>query len=313
MPTLPTEPYPGLRPFLDHEAPLLMGRAQQVLEIINRLEATRFVAVVGGSGCGKSSLIRAGVVPRLRGFGMPAEGDYWIPVVYTPGTTRAVASSTQSDRPPHDESPVTRLARKFSQILELTSTSEEEAARRGEIADVFRQGAGFARLVERYSDELRPAGPDGATARFVFVIDQFEELFHPNNRGSEDAAETIKAVISHFYNPHDRCFVVLTMRSEHLADCAGYLELPDAINKSLYLVRRLNEQEVCEAIVGPAKYYLRLKQRAQGGVSIPDDVAFDERVIKRLVQDVGRIANDADHLPLLQHVLARTWYAACQR
>src|SRR6187401_2084306 len=116
MPTLPTEPYPGLRPFLDHEAPLLMGRAHQVRGIIQHLDATRFVAVVGGSGCGNSSLIRAGVVPRLRGFGMPDEGDYWVPVVYTPGTTRAAEDAAGNERRRGDESPVRRLARRLAQV-----------------------------------------------------------------------------------------------------------------------------------------------------------------------------------------------------
>ena len=60
---LPAEPYPGLRPFQPHEAALLFGREKQVREVIDRLRQTQFVAVIGGSGSGKSSLIHAGVVP----------------------------------------------------------------------------------------------------------------------------------------------------------------------------------------------------------------------------------------------------------
>ena len=56
---LPREPYPGLRPFLAFEAALLFGRERQVREVIERLQATQFVAVLGGSGSGKSSLIHA--------------------------------------------------------------------------------------------------------------------------------------------------------------------------------------------------------------------------------------------------------------
>ena len=52
----------------------------------------------------------------------------------------------------------------------------------------------------------------------------------------------------HFFQPHPRCHVVLTMRSEHLNDCAGYLELPDAINEAAYLVRRLDERELGDTI-----------------------------------------------------------------
>ena len=314
---LPTEPYPGLRPFLDHEAALLLGRGRQVREIIERLRETRFVAVIGGSGSGKSSLIRAGVVPELRGFGIAEAGDYWIPVVCTPGTTLPPNPNETAnvDGAPKAQTPITRLAWKFSQLLVPLVSATADAARRDEIAAVFRQEAGFSRLVDAYFDELPARGPDAKDARFLFVVDQFEELFHPNNHANPDASLLIEAVIDHFFDPHPRCYVVLTMRSEHLADCAGFLELPDAINKSSYLVRRLDERELREAIVGPAKYYLRLLQRrgAAPGTTLPDDVVFDDAVIGRLLADVERITGDADHLPLLQHALARTWEAACRR
>ena len=335
---LPTEPYPGLRPFLDHEAALLLGRGRQVREVIARLRETRFVAVIGGSGSGKSSLIRAGVVPELRGFGIPDAGDYWIPVICTPGTTVVHAgqpAAPGTDRPATEQTPVTRLAWKFSQQLEPAEVVlarriaadptlqvegpidalAEAAHRRAEIAAVFAQGAGFSRLIDAYFDELPALGPARENARFLFVLDQFEELFHPNNRGNADATALVEAVIDHFFNPHPRCFVILTMRSEHLADCAGFLELPDAINKSSYLVRRLDESELREAIVGPAKYFLRLLQRggAGSGGALPDDITFEAPVIQRLLADVAKITSDADHLPLLQHVLARIWEAACQR
>ena len=308
---LPTEPYPGLRPFLDHESALLLGRVRQVHEVIERLRETHFVAVIGGSGSGKSSLIRAGVVPELRGFGIAEAGDYWIPVVCTPGTTLPDAADSEAK----PQTPITRLAWKFAQLLAPSDSVESDAKRRAEIAAVFRQEAGFARLIDAYSAALPRRGPSFERARFLFVIDQFEELFHPNNRDNADAKLLIEAVIDHFFNPHQRSYVVLTMRSEHLTDCAGYLELPDAINKSSYLVRRLDDSELKDAIIGPAKYYLRLLQRrgAPPGVTLPDDVVFDELVIKRLLTDVGRITGDADHLPLLQHLLARLWESACAR
>ena len=83
---LPRTPYPGLRPFLDHEEMLMFGRERQLAQILRRLRASRFVAIVGGSGSGKSSLVRAGLVPHLRRYGIPEVGDLWLPVVCTPGT-----------------------------------------------------------------------------------------------------------------------------------------------------------------------------------------------------------------------------------
>ncbi|MCG2576306.1 hypothetical protein LZ012_04785 [Dechloromonas sp. XY25] len=331
----PTSPYPGLRPFLDHEAALFLGRKRQIDDVVKRLTQSQFVAVVGGSGSGKSSLVRAGVVPKLRGYGIPDAGDYWVPVVFTPGTTAMLPtgdSASEADVPAN-QTPITRLAWKFSQQLEPAElpvrrrlekqgqTAEagnvdadrENARRLDGIATIFRQGAGFARLVDAYTEDLPAAGPDRKNARFLFVIDQFEELFHPNNKGNADTRTLIEAIIDHFFSPHPRCFVILTMRSEHLADCAGYLELPDAINESVYLVRRPDEDELRDAITGPAKVFLRLLQRGDSASSLPDDIVFADAVIARLLKDVERIADDPDHLPLLQHLLARIWQVASAR
>ena len=60
-----TNPYPGLRPFETGESHLFYGRDQQIGELVTRLERDRFVAVVGVSGGGKSSLVRAGLIPAL--------------------------------------------------------------------------------------------------------------------------------------------------------------------------------------------------------------------------------------------------------
>ena len=151
-------------------------------------------------------------------------------------------------------------------------------------------------------------------ARFLFVIDQFEELFHPTTRHVEDARLLVERVIDHFFSPHPRCYVVLTMRSEHLNDCASFLELPDAINKASYLVRRLDDSEMHDAIVCPAERLLRLRQLAdEDAARLPQELQFSAEVTARLLKDVRAISDDPDHLPLLQHVLARIWQAACTR
>ena len=307
---VPTEPYPGLRPFLDFEETLLFGRERQVREVIDRLGQTQFVAVIGGSGSGKSSLILAGVVPELRSFGIPDAGDFWVPMVCTPGT-----NATAADQAQRSDTPITRLARRFAALLKPRATPEATADRLDEIAGHLRRELGFANLVDLYTPELAaPPGPKPEDARFLFVIDQFEELFHPTNRGVEDGRLLVERVIDHFFSPHRRCYLVLTMRSEHLADCAGYLELPDAINKASYLVRRLDAAQLQEAISGPAQRLLRIRQRLDDDdARLPATVQFDDEVMKRLLRDVQAITADPDHLPLLQHLLARLWQAGLKR
>ena len=180
---LPREPYPGLRPVLDFEAPLLFGRERQVREVIERLAQTQFVAVLGGSGSGKSSLIHAAVIPELRSFGIPGAGDLWLPMVSTPGT-----NVSQADREARRHTPITRLARRFAALLKSRGSAEADAQRLGQIADVFRQETGFARLFDVFAKEIAvPPGPNPDDARVLFVLDQFEEVFHPTNQGVEDA------------------------------------------------------------------------------------------------------------------------------
>ncbi len=306
----PSEPYPGLRPFLDNEEILLFGRERQVREVIERLSQTQFVAVIGGSGSGKSSLVLAGVMPELRAFGIPGAGDFWVPMVCMPGT-----NPTAADQAQRQNTPITRLARKFAAVLRSRGSAEADAARLQEIAARLREELGFANLVELYTGELAlPPGPQPQDARFLFVIDQFEELFHPTTRRAEDAGLLVERVIDHFFSPHPRCYVVLTMRSEHLNDCARYLALPDAINKASYLVRRLDDAELHDAIVCPAERLLRLRRLADDDTArLPEEVQFSTGVTARLLRDVKAISDDADHLPLLQHVLARLWQAACTR
>ncbi|MDO9073715.1 MAG: hypothetical protein Q7U73_10650 [Rubrivivax sp.] len=309
---LPREPYPGLRPFLDFEAALLFGRERQVREVIEHLRESQFVAVLGGSGSGKSSLIRAGVIPELRSFGIAGAGDLWLTMTCTPGT-----NVSTDDSAARRVSPITRLARRFAGLLRGRGSEAADAQRLHEIADVFRQEAGFARLLDTYGEELAvPPGPDPGEARVLFVLDQFEEIFHPTNKGVEDATLLVERLLDHFFNPHPRCHIVLTMRSEHLNDCASFLELPDAINKSSYLVRRLDDDELRDAIVGPAQRFLRLQARSlqpQAAAALPTEVRFEPAVLQRLLHDVKAITHDPDHLPLLQHLLARLWEAALER
>jgi GH24 family phage-related lysozyme (muramidase)/energy-coupling factor transporter ATP-binding protein EcfA2 len=320
-PRTPSEPYPGLRPFLDYEAALLFGRERQVREVIERLAKTQFVAVLGGSGSGKSSLIHAGVVPALRSYGIPGAGDLWLPMTCTPGTNVSAADSQA-----RAYSPITRLARRFAGLLKSRGSEQADTQRLQDIAEIFRQQAGFARLLEVFAKELNvPVGPNPADARVLFVVDQFEELFHPTNKTVADASVLVERVLDHFFNPHPNCHVILTMRSEHLNDCAAYLELPDAINKSSYLIRRLDADELRQAIVAPAQRFLRLLARSQAAgnataaatasanPNLPAEVVFEPAVVQRLLRDVQAITQDPDHLPLLQHLLARVWEAALKR
>ena len=78
-------PFPGLRPFETEEYNLFFGREGQSDELLARLGRTRFLAVVGTSGSGKSSLVRAGLLPALYGGLMAGAGSGWRVAVMRPG------------------------------------------------------------------------------------------------------------------------------------------------------------------------------------------------------------------------------------
>jgi len=347
----PHTPYPGLRPFLDYEFMLLHGRDRQIDDVIDRLgrpiaafapqlggktlasndvatdvppalATMRFVAVLGGSGSGKSSLVRAGVVPKLRKAGLPAVGDLWEAVVSTPGSNFARHATGASQ-----DTPITCLANDIAAVLGPPRAGPAGVAppvsaeqRRDHITELLRQPGGLDTVVDLYGPELNlPRSVDATKACMLVVIDQFEELFHRSNRGQPDVEALIQRVIDHFHQARNgegspRCFLAITMRSEHLQDCAAYIGLPEAINAGAYLISRLDSSDLRAVIERPAQRYLRLRQRRRPvEASLPVKVVFEPAVIERLIDDALKIKDDPDHLPLLQHALAQLWRAACKR
>src|SRR5215831_5343092 len=81
----PTNPYPGLRPFKEEESRLFFGRDGQSDELVRKLARRRFLAVVGTSGSGKSSLVAAGFIPALRNGYLGPAGPDWHVIGFTPG------------------------------------------------------------------------------------------------------------------------------------------------------------------------------------------------------------------------------------
>src|ERR1700740_549692 len=87
MPVEPSiDPFPGLRPFEASEGHLFFGREGQSEEILRRLRLHRFLAVVGSSGSGKSSLVRAGLLPYLYGGFLAGAGSHWRVALFRPGS-----------------------------------------------------------------------------------------------------------------------------------------------------------------------------------------------------------------------------------
>src|SRR5216684_4317901 len=92
-------PFPGLRPFHEDEEHLFFGRESQVDTMVDKLAATRFLAVVGTSGSGKSSLVNCGLRPALHRGLMVKAGTSWRMAQFRPGRNpiRAMARTLAED------------------------------------------------------------------------------------------------------------------------------------------------------------------------------------------------------------------------
>ncbi len=263
-------PFPGLRPFESNEDHLFFGRDGQSDELLRRLRRSRFLAVLGTSGSGKSSLVRAGMLPSLFGGLMTQAGSDWRVALFRPG---------------HD--PIGNLAAALASQPVFGSDGEDAALQKTIVEATLRRSA--LGLVEATRQARMPANEN-----LLVVVDQFEEIFRfrrmsKRDGPEDDAAAFIKLLLEAKRQADVPVYIVITMRSDFLGDCAQFRDLPEAINDGQYLIPRMTRDQRREAITGPV---------AVGGGEI------SARLVNRLLNDVG---DDPDHLPILQHALMRTW------
>jgi len=263
-------PFPGLRPFGAGEADLFFGRDRQVDDLLRRLGRQRLLVVVGTSGSGKSSLVQAGLVPALQSGYMAGAGTRW----------RVVGMRPQSD-------PIGSLAVALYAAGALREMALAETAALGIVETTLRRSSlGLVDAVRLLA--LQP------NENLLVVVDQFEEVFRyadlARERGSaDDAAAFVQLLLQAVRQPATPLYVVLTMRSDFLGDCARFRALPEAISDGQYLIPRMSRDELHQAITCPV------------GVHGCD---IDESLVQRLLNDVG---DDPDQLPVLQHALMRAW------
>jgi tetratricopeptide (TPR) repeat protein len=264
-------PFPGLRPFEADEDHLFFGREREIDELLRRLRTTRFLAVVGTSGSGKSSLIRSGLIPSLLSGFMARAGTSWRLAMMRPG-----------------EDPFGHLASALSPA-EILGSAEPELAGAQQVlldATLRRSSRGLIEAVR-----LAHLAPDD---NLLVVVDQFEELFRFRRsrqveHSRDDAIAFVRVLLEASKQTEHPIFVVLTMRSDFIGDCMEYPGLAEAVNEGQYLVPRMGRDALRSAITGPVAV-------ANGRIA--------PRLVLRLLNDLG---DDHDQLPVLQHALMRSW------
>jgi WD40 repeat protein/basic membrane lipoprotein Med (substrate-binding protein (PBP1-ABC) superfamily)/transcriptional regulator with XRE-family HTH domain len=231
-PALGLCPYKGLNYFEEDDADLFVGREALTSKLTERVlsltrsgspSETRFLAVVGASGSGKSSLVRAGLVPALRWDKASADWDIHI---FTPG----------------------------AHPLESLS----------------------ANLTHENGSHL------------LLVVDQFEEAFALCHSEGERAA-FISNLLEAASDADGRVSVVITLRADFYAHCAGYFQLRQALAKNQEYIGAMTDEELRRAIEEPAR-----RGRWE----------FEPGLIELLLRDVG---HEPGALPLLSHALLETW------
>ena len=267
-------PFPGLRPFAYADRAFFFGRESQSLALYRLVTEGRFVAVVGSSGSGKSSLAMAGLCDLIEQETQDANGPVWLWKVMRPGG-----------------SPIRRLAEATAQIF---ARDEADVVKvRDRVESRLRQSS-FS-----LANAIDEAGGLGSR-RLLLIVDQFEELFRFGLAGlghgglsaleakaREEATLFVQILLDARRLANLR--ILITMRSDFIGDCAHFAGLPEAVSATQYLVPGLTRSQLEEVIRRPIE---------EAGASI------EPELVERLLTDCG---DELDQLPVLQHCLMRMW------
>jgi WD40 repeat protein len=267
-------PYPGLRPFKQEETDIFFGREEHIHQLLKKLEnATHFLAVIGTSGCGKSSLVHTGLLAKLEQGYLTKAGTIWrlaeLHPTHRPFENLAKTLLAESAL---GQAYISQFSDYTDAIFALQTSLRKNPNSIGEILqNTFRQ----------------------ENPNFLLLIDQFEELFRLYQQGQEHEATAFVALLLES-SKLANVYVVITMRSDFLGECTLFDDLPEIINQGLFLTPRLHREQLRAAIETPARVF--------GG-------QLEPALVNQLLDEAS---NDADQLPLLQHALMRMWHLACE-
>lgn len=223
-PAVGLPPYKGLQYFDETDAELFFGREALTAQLLDQLYARlesgqRFLAVIGASGSGKSSLARAGLIPALRW--QPASSG-WPVLVMTPSAH-----------------PLEALAAALQRELRQSTPARK-------IADEL------ARDPQALSEYLKRVCQTSGAAHTILISDQFEELF-TLCRSETERAGFVESLMDASLRQDGEALIVIVMRADFYAHCAGFNRLRQALAQHQEYIGPMRDEELRRAIEAPAQ------------------------------------------------------------
>lgn len=282
-------PYTGLRPFTEDESLYFKGRDEHIDQATKQLEKNKFIMLTGASGDGKSSLVYAGIIPNARAGFLKSKYTQWCVADFRPERT-----------------PFKNLSKALARQLEISNsfTVESELTHGfSALVDLYRNSKRFVdteSVVWQQADETGRATLKREAANLIILVDQFEEFFtNPENyhRGvpSGDSNLVLNLLLETARIALDEdlpIYVIFTMRSDFIGQCAAFRGLPEYIGFSQFFVPRLNRSQLQQVIEEPA---------------VLSGNKITRRLTERLIHD---LTEGVDQLPIIQHALNQVWHAA---
>jgi energy-coupling factor transporter ATP-binding protein EcfA2 len=258
-------PYRGLLYFREEDAPFFFGRETAIDELAAAVNRDPFVAVVGASGCGKSSVVRAGLVHRLR----QDRENTWEVIALFPG-----------------QEPLSALAKALVPSLEPEMTETDRLAEAQKLASFLAKGE-----VRLHDVAARVLQKQAGTDRLLLVVDQWEELYTLTR---EEAAH--RRFINEVLDASERGVlrVVVTLRGDFIGKALAYRPLSDRLQGAQQNLGPMTRSELQRAIGGPAmKVGLSLEQGLteillNDVADEPGNLPLLEFVLQRLWEDRQR-------------------------
>jgi len=246
-------PYLGLSAFQEMDAPFYFGRETFITALVQAVRTRKLVAViVGSSGSGKSSVLFAGLLPRLR-----KEGGYQF-ATFRPGSQ-----------------PFYSLAGALLPLLESGLSESDHLVETRKLAERLENGEiNLAQVAERILEKA----PE--TRQVLLVVDQFEELYTlcPDAELQKAFIDELLATLeAHKARRNPSSVILVTLRADFMGQALAYRPFADALQEASLLMGPMTRQELHMAIEKPAEM--------QGAV-------FEPGLVERILDDVGEKAGN---------------------